>query len=97
MDRLMNRTKKRPLVTGEVSPREALVFASVLGLLALAVLWVGTNPLATLLGATAIFFYVVVYTMVLKRRTEQNIIWGGIAGCFPVVIAWAAVRETLDW
>ncbi|GAB3844637.1 heme o synthase [Nesterenkonia populi] len=97
MDRLMNRTKKRPLVTGEVSPREALAFAAVLGALALGVLWVGTNPLATALGAAAIFFYVVVYTMLLKRRTEQNIIWGGIAGCFPVVIAWAAVRETLEW
>ncbi|MCH8561360.1 heme o synthase [Nesterenkonia sp. LB17] len=97
MDKLMNRTKKRPLVTGELSPREALIFASVLGAAAIAVLWFGTNPLAAGLGAAAIFFYVVVYTIILKRRTEQNIIWGGIAGCFPVVIAWAAVRETLEW
>ncbi len=97
MDKLMNRTKKRPLVTGELTPREALVFASLLGVAALVVLWFGANPLAAGLGAAAMFFYVVVYTLILKRRTEQNIIWGGIAGCFPVVIAWAAVRETLEW
>ena len=97
MDKLMNRTKKRPLVTGEVTPREAFVFASALGIMALLVLYFGANPLAAALGAAAIFFYVVVYTLVLKRRTEQNIIWGGIAGCFPVVIAWAAVRDTVEW
>lgn len=97
MDRLMNRTKKRPLVTGELSPREALVFASLLGVAAIAILWFGANPLAAGLGAMAMFFYVVIYTMVLKRRTEQNIIWGGLAGCFPVLIAWAAVREAVEW
>lgn len=97
MDRLMNRTKRRPLVTGEVSPREALVFATLLGIASLAILYVGANWLAAALGAGAIFFYVVVYTLVLKRRTEQNIIWGGIAGCFPVLIAWAAVREAVEW
>lgn len=96
MDRLMNRTKKRPLVTGELTPREAVVFASLLGAAAIAILWFGTNPLAAALGATAIFFYVVIYTLILKRRTEQNIIWGGLAGCFPVLIAWAAVTETLE-
>ena len=96
MDRLMNRTKKRPLVTGELTPREALIFASMVGAAALAILWFGTNPLATGLGALAIFFYVVIYTLILKRRTEQNIIWGGLAGCFPVLIAWAAVTETLQ-
>nr|WP_223881377.1 heme o synthase [Nesterenkonia ebinurensis] len=97
MDRLMNRTKKRPLVTGELSPREAFVFATLLGIAAIVVLWFGANPLAAGLGAAAMFFYVVIYTMVLKRRTEQNIIWGGLAGCFPVLIAWAAVRETVEW
>lgn len=97
MDKLMNRTKKRPLVTGELTPREALVFAWLLGIGSMVVLWFGTNPLATGLGAAAIFFYVVIYSMVLKRRTEQNIIWGGIAGCFPVLIAWAAVREAVEW
>lgn len=97
MDKLMNRTKKRPLVTGELTPREALVFAWLLGAFSMLVLWFGTNPLATALGAAAIFFYVVIYTIILKRRTEQNIIWGGIAGCFPVLIAWAAVREAVEW
>lgn len=97
MDRLMNRTKKRPLVTGELTPREAFVFASLLGAAAITVLWFGANPLAAGLGALAMFFYVVIYTMVLKRRTEQNIIWGGLAGCFPVLIAWAAVRESVEW
>lgn len=97
MDRLMNRTKKRPLVTGEVTPREAFIFATALGVAAIAILWVGANALAAGLGAMAMFFYVVIYTLVLKRRTEQNIIWGGLAGCFPVLIAWAAVRETVEW
>lgn len=97
MDRLMNRTKKRPLVTGELTPREAFVFASLLGVAALVILWFGANPLAAALGAAAMFFYVVIYTLILKRRTEQNIIWGGLAGCFPVLIGWAAVRETVEW
>ena len=96
MDRLMNRTKKRPLVTGELTPREAVIFAAALGAAAIAILWFGTNPLAAGLGVMAIFFYVVIYTLILKRRTEQNIIWGGLAGCFPVLIAWAAVTETLE-
>ena len=93
----MKRTENRPLVTGEVTPREALVFSWVLTVLSLAILTFGANLLAGLLGAGAIFFYVVVYSLVLKRRTEQNIVWGGIAGCFPVLIAWAAVRETVEW
>ncbi|PXA82439.1 protoheme IX farnesyltransferase [Auritidibacter sp. NML120779] len=97
IDKVMDRTRSRPLVTGEVTPREALIFASVLGAISLVILAVGTNWLATALGALAIFFYVVVYSLILKRRTEQNIVWGGIAGCFPVLIAWAAVRETIEW
>ena len=96
-DRLMKRTKNRPLVTGEISDRNALIFAWVLGLLSLVWLYFTTNWLAALLGAAAIFTYVVVYTMWLKGRSEQNIIWGGIAGCFPVLIGWAAVTESLDW
>lgn len=96
-DRLMKRTKNRPLVTGEITDRSALVFAWVLGLLSLVWLYFTTNWLAALLGAAAIFTYVVVYTMWLKGRSEQNIIWGGIAGCFPVLIGWAAVTESLDW
>lgn len=97
IDRVMNRTVNRPLVTGEVSPREALIFAWALGVAAVAILWLGTNPLAAWLGVAAIFFYVVIYTLVLKRRTAQNIVWGGAAGCMPVLIAWAAVTETVQW
>ncbi len=97
MDRKMKRTSNRPLVTGEISDRSALVFSWVLGVLSVAWLWVTTNWLAAVLSAAAIFFYVVVYTLVLKRHSEQNIIWGGIAGCFPVLIGWAAVTGSLDW
>ncbi len=91
IDKLMHRTEKRPLVTGEVSPREALVFAWILGAASIAILWFGANPLSAWLGLGAIVFYVVIYTMILKRRTAQNIVWGGAAGCFPVLIAWSAV------
>ncbi len=97
MDRKMNRTKNRPLVTGEISDRNAIIFASVLGAFSIAWLWITTNWLAASLAAAAIFFYVVIYTIVLKRHSEQNIIWGGIAGCFPVLIGWAAVTGSLDW
>ncbi|PRB72255.1 heme o synthase [Arthrobacter sp. MYb213] len=97
MDKLMKRTKGRPLVTGDVTPREALIFSWVLAIASLAVFWFGTNPLTTALGLAAILLYVVLYTMILKRRTSQNIVWGGIAGCMPVLIAWAAVTETVEW
>jgi protoheme IX farnesyltransferase len=97
IDRVMNRTSKRPLVTGELSDREALVFAWVVGVLS--VLWLGLliNWLAAALSLAAILFYVFVYTLLLKRRTPQNIIWGGIAGCMPVLIGWAAVTGSLSW
>ncbi|KQR84990.1 MULTISPECIES: heme o synthase [unclassified Microbacterium] len=97
IDAHMQRTEKRPLVTGEVSPRGALVFAWSLAVVSTVWLWVFTNPLAAGLSAAAIFFYVVIYTMILKRRTEQNIVWGGIAGCFPVLIGWSAVTGSLSW
>lgn len=97
IDAHMHRTEKRPLVTGEVSPRGALIFSWVLAVLSTAWLWLTTNWVAAALSAAAIFFYVVIYTLILKRRTEQNIIWGGIAGCFPVLIGWAAVTGSLDW
>lgn len=97
MDKLMKRTKGRPLVTGDVTPREALIFSWVLAIASLAVFWFGANPLTTALGLAAILLYVVLYTMILKRRTSQNIVWGGIAGCMPVLIAWAAVTETVEW
>jgi protoheme IX farnesyltransferase len=97
IDRVMDRTKKRPLVTGEVSDRAALIFAYTLGVISIVWLGLTTNWLAAALSLGAILFYVVIYTLVLKRRTEQNIIWGGIAGCFPVLIGWSAVTGSLDW
>ena len=96
-DRLMRRTAKRPLVTGEVSDREALVFAWVLSAVAVAWLTLGVSVLCGVLGVVAIALYAVFYSIVLKRRTAQNIVWGGIAGCMPVLIGWAAVRGTLEW
>ncbi|MGO2936740.1 MAG: heme o synthase [Glutamicibacter arilaitensis] len=97
MDKLMKRTKGRPLVAGDLTPKEALIFSWSLAVASLIVLWVGTNPLTTALGLAAILLYVVFYTLILKRRTAQNIVWGGIAGCMPVLIAWAAVKNTIEW
>ncbi|TFD45640.1 protoheme IX farnesyltransferase [Cryobacterium frigoriphilum] len=97
IDRVMNRTKRRPLVTGELTDRQALVFAWVLGAASIAWLWIFTNWLAAALSFAAILLYVVFYTIVLKRRTAQNIVWGGIAGCMPVLIGWAAVTGDLSW
>ena len=97
IDAHMQRTENRPLVTGEVSPRGALTFAWTLAVVSTVWLWAFTNALAAGLSAAAIFFYVVIYTMILKRRTEQNIVWGGIAGCFPVLIGWSAVTGSLSW
>lgn len=97
MDKLMKRTKGRPLVTGDLTPKEALIFSWSLAVASLIVLWVGTNPLTTALGLAAILLYVVFYTLILKRRTAQNIVWGGIAGCMPVLIAWAAIKNTIEW
>jgi len=96
IDTLMGRTQMRPLVTGAITPRAALLFASLLATGSVALLWVFTTPLAALLSFAAIGFYVVIYTLWLKRRSEQNIIWGGIAGCFPVLIGWAAVTGDLS-
>lgn len=95
-DRLMNRTSKRPLVTGEVSEEAAFFFASALTLLSLLIFKIFTNTYATVLTAAAIVFYVLFYTIGLKRRTAQNIVWGGIAGCMPVLIGWAAVADKLS-
>jgi len=97
IDAVMQRTVNRPLVTGEIAPARAAAFGAVLGGLAVAVLWVGTDPLAAGLAVVAIGFYVIGYTLLLKRRTPQNIVWGGAAGCMPVLIGWAAVRGRLDW
>ncbi len=95
-DRLMDRTSKRPLVTGQVSEQAAFIFASALTIISLAIFKIFTNTYATILTAAAIVFYVLGYTIGLKRRTSQNIVWGGIAGCMPVLIGWAALRDSLS-
>ena len=97
IDRVMDRTSKRPLVTGELRDGEALAFAWITGVAS--VLWLGfiVNWLAAGLSLAAILFYVFIYTLVLKRRTPQNIVWGGAAGCMPVLIGWAAVTGSLSW
>ncbi len=97
IDRVMGRTKGRPLVTGALSDREALAFAWITGMPSTVWLLLLVNWLAALLSAAAIAFYVLVYTLLLKRRTPQNIVWGGIAGCMPVLIGWSAVTESLSW
>ncbi len=96
LDKLMPRTSKRPLVTGIISNAHATVFATLIGTIALVLFWVFTTQLATLLTLIAIVFYVLVYTMALKQRTSQNIVWGGAAGCMPVLIGWAAVTNSLS-
>ncbi len=96
LDKLMARTSKRPVVTGQISKSNATVFATVIGVISLVLFWIFTTPLATLLALIAIIFYVVVYTMALKQRTAQNIVWGGAAGCMPVLIGWAAVTNSLS-
>ncbi|MFC3687550.1 heme o synthase [Aquipuribacter hungaricus] len=97
IDAVMRRTQGRPLVTGEISPRAALLFGLGLGVASVAVLLVWTTPLAAALAVLAVFFYAVVYTLLLKRRTSQNIVWGGAAGFMPVLIGWAAVTGELAW
>jgi protoheme IX farnesyltransferase len=95
IDQIMDRTKSRPLVTGELSAKEAYLFAWALGVLSVAWLWIFVNFLAAALSLAAILFYVFVYTLLLKRRTPQNIVWGGAAGAMPVLIGWAAVTGEL--
>jgi protoheme IX farnesyltransferase len=97
IDEQMRRTRRRALPRHIVSPRSALVFGFVLGILSTVVLYAWVNPLSALLSVTAIAFYVFGYTMLLKRRTTQNIVWGGIAGCFPTLIGWTAVTGELSW
>ncbi|ASY21773.1 protoheme IX farnesyltransferase [Candidatus Planktophila dulcis] len=96
-DKLMARTSKRPLVTGVISKTQATVFAWLITILSLAIFLLFTTVLATLLTALAIFYYVVIYTIILKPNTAQNIVWGGAAGCMPVLIGWAAVTGSLTW
>ncbi|MCX2734017.1 heme o synthase [Saccharopolyspora sp. NFXS83] len=97
IDAVMHRTRSRPLVSYEVPRKHALIFGIVLGVVSFAVLALGANLLAAVLSLAAILFYVFVYTLLLKRRTSQNIVWGGAAGCMPVVIGWAAVAGKVEW
>nr|WP_223399588.1 heme o synthase [Nocardioides rotundus] len=97
IDEQMRRTRRRALPRHVVSPVSALVFGLVLGVLATVVLWLWVNPLSAMLALAAEAFYLFVYTMLLKRRTTQNIVWGGIAGCFPALIGWTAVTGELAW
>ncbi|ATZ27369.1 Protoheme IX farnesyltransferase [Streptomyces lavendulae subsp. lavendulae] len=96
IDALMDRTAQRPLVTGMVSPRECLVFGISLGVISTLFFGLLINWLSAALSLGALLFYVVVYTMLLKRRTAQNIVWGGIAGCLPVLIGWSAVKNEVS-
>ena len=97
IDRLMNRTKNRPLVTGAMTPRAALVFALSLEAAAFVELWLAVNLLSAALAVSATLFYVFVYTLWLKRRSSQNIVVGGAAGAVPVLVGWAAVTDSLSW
>jgi protoheme IX farnesyltransferase len=97
IDKLMTRTQNRPLVTGVISPRAAMIFAIVLECVAFAVLWVGANLLAAVLAISATLFYVFVYSLWLKRTSKQNIVIGGAAGAMPVLVGWAAVTNSLAW
>lgn len=97
IDKVMGRTKNRPLVTGALSTRQALVFSTLLGLTS--VLWLGllVNWLSAVLALSAELFYIFVYTLLLKRRTSQNIVWGGAAGAMPVLIGFSAVTNSISW
>jgi heme o synthase len=97
IDAIMHRTENRPLITGAITPPAALRFGAVL--VVASTLWLGllVNVLSAVLSLGAIVLYVGFYTMVLKRRTSQNIVWGGAAGCMPVLIGWSAVTRSLAW
>jgi len=94
-DRLMKRTANRPIATGEISRKNGLIFSLFISILSLLIFYIFTTNLATILTAIAIIFYVLIYTITLKRNTSQNIVWGGIAGCLPVLIGQAAVTNSL--
>jgi protoheme IX farnesyltransferase len=97
IDKVMKRTARRPLARESVATRHALIFGLVLSVGSFAWLWWTTNLLSGLLAIATILFYVFVYTLLLKRRTSQNVVWGGAAGCMPVMIAWSAVTGTIQW
>ena len=95
-DKLMKRTSGRPLVTGTISEPAAIIFATLIGIASLVIFQIFTTTLATILTFVAILYYVVIYTMALKPNTSQNIVWGGAAGCMPVLIGWAAVTDSVS-
>ena len=96
IDEVMPRTRRRPLPMHRIAPRNALLFGSMLGLIACAFLWIVVNPLAAGLASAALLFYVFVYTLGMKRATPQNIVIGGAAGAMPVLVGWAAVTGTIE-
>ncbi len=97
IDQKMKRTARRPLARHAVTTRNALIFGIVLWIASFAVLWSAANLLSALLVTATIAFYVGVYTMILKRRTWQNVVWGGAAGCMPTLVGWAAVTGSIGW
>jgi protoheme IX farnesyltransferase len=97
IDKVMDRTKKRPLATGVITPRSALVFAIAIEVAAFAMLWGTVNLLSAVLAVSATLFYVFVYTLWLKRTSSRNIVIGGAAGAAPVLIGWSAVTNSVDW
>ena len=97
IDKVMHRTRNRPLVTGAMSPRNALIFAITLEVVAFVELWAWVNLLSAALAVSATLFYVFVYTLWLKRTSSQNIVIGGAAGAVPVLVGWAAVTDSLAW
>jgi heme o synthase len=97
IDEQMRRTRRRALPRHIVTTRAAITFGVVLGVLATTILWLWVNPMSAMLAVAAEMFYLVVYTVWLKRRTTQNIVWGGLAGCFPALIGWTAVTGEVGW
>lgn len=97
IDAIMDRTAHRPSATGQIAPAKIVIFGLILSFASFIVLGLTVNRLSAFLATVAILFYVVGYTMLLKRRTSQNIVWGGAAGCMPVLIGWSAVTNSLNW
>ena len=97
IDKVMQRTRHRPLVTGVITPRNALIFAIGLEIAAFLFLWATVNLLSAVLAISATLFYVFVYTLWLKRTSSHNIVVGGAAGAVPVLVGWSAVTNSLDW
>jgi heme o synthase len=97
IDKLMERTAGRPLARGAIPTRHALVFGLALSVGAFLWLWLATNLLPALLAVATIAFYVLVYTMLIKRRTSQNVVWGGAANGMPVMIGWSAMTGSIGW